>query len=184
MTAPNFRSSFTKIFFFRLRMNIVNKVIETISEDRNKRVRRHNHHKCTEEYDKLEELVKAYDWTIFNHKQSRYRRNSISAKNKMRDILDSFKQARNDLQKKYEWKYYNVSELWNNESYTAPSFNDNLIPSYTMNSTFQTGENQHNCTKEITIISSVFGASILFIVCAIKIYFHCKGKNLKNSEKK
>ena len=158
-------------------MNIVNKVIDTISNDKNKRVRRHNHHKCEDGYNKLEELIKAYDWTIFNHKQSRYRRNSVSAKSKMRDILDSFKQARNELQKKYEWKYYNVSGLWNNEAENTPAFDNDLISPQAINSTLRFEKNQHDCTKEVTIISSVFGASILLISCIIKLFFHCREKN-------
>ena len=159
-------------------MKLVNKVINYLDTSKNDRERRHNHQRSTEVQNKLEEMAKAFDWTMDKNKRYRYRRDTISAKSKMRDILNSFKQARNELHKEYEWKYYNMSTPWNNDT------NNSLDATFKIMSTTPTSipTRQPTCTKEMAISSTIFGALILCIVCLAKTFTYIREKNLKNSE--
>ena len=163
---------------FRLRMKLVNEVINYLNANKNDRERRHNHQQRSVIHDKYEEIAKAFDWMMDKDKQYRYRRETISAKNKMQDILNSFKQARNELQKEYEWKYYNISNPWSNKTDEIYDISHNSTtatkaPSSTHNPT---------CVKEMAISSSIFGTLILCFICLTKIFLRQKEKNPKNSE--
>ena len=159
-------------------MKLVNKVINFLDTNKNDRERRHNHQKSAEIQDKFDEMAKAFDWTVDKDKQYRYRRDTISAKTKMRDILNSFKQARDELHKEYDWKYYNMTTPWNNTTNSSAESPLEIIPI----TLAPAPARQHTCTKEVAISSTIFGALILCIVCLSKTIIYFREKNLKNSE--
>ena len=161
-------------------MKLVNKVINFLDTNKNDRERRHNHQRNLAAHDTYDEIAKAFDWIMNKDKQFRHRRETISAKSKMRDILNSFKQARNELQKEYEWKYYNFTNSWNNKTIGS---GDEARNSTSMDQMLPPTQNP-SCTKEMAISSSIFGALILCIVCFTKFLLRLKEKNLKNSEQK
>ena len=153
---------------FRLRMNLVNEIIRQVdpAPSRNRR-KSHPKNPWNESFAGIKEALQKAD-DLDNYKMSlpRAKRDTISAKSKVRDILDDLKEAKKALNKEYKWKYYNATELWPATNVSRIIWDlDNQTTPY-LNTKEENMD--HNCNMEIGITAACAGLIIAIIFILMK----------------
>ena len=159
-------------------MDLVNRTIELLENNKQDRARRSHHSKSSSWNESnagiKEALIKALELDMDREKRiianPRSRREAISPKDKMKDILNEFIEARDSLNKEYDWKYYNASELWPERKVFRYDWNDTIFEDNPDITQLPADDSsiQNSCSKEIGITSTCFGALILLIVFLFK----------------
>ena len=122
----------------------------------------------TNENDK-EVWLKAYEMQSNRAKAARNRRDINSDENALKEILNDFKKARDQLYEEYEWKRYNLSEVWSRwEEKSGNKITINPI-NCTNDAIPYPNEGSHDCTTHIGVTASIFGAIILLVALLLKL---------------
>ena len=137
----------------------------------NKRTRRFNHLKSNfdsfPESDVKEEWLKAYELQQDAMKNHRNRRSINYEDDNLETLMDEFKKARDTLYNENDWSKYNLTDQWSNLKDQMEYESQNKTYK---NDEFQYGLAQNNCTKEIGISATIFGAMILLAFGMWKLF--------------
>ena len=150
-----------------MRMELINKAIEKLGSSRKfSKVSRHNTIPSTTKSNSTkEEWLKAMEMQIDSNGSDR-RRRSINTKEKELDnLVSDFKKARDSLYEEYDWKRYNLSDIWkkwDNTVKVARLPSDDFYPN-------NTSTESCACTIEIGATATIFGALILLAFCIMKL---------------
>ena len=153
-------------------MDLVNEAIKRLSSPPNRS--RRSHHKMKKMWNESkngikEALQKASEIDIYKNGMTRAKRDTVSAKSKVKDIINDFKIARDALNKQYDWKHYNATELWPTRNVSKFDWNIHNNPNKTdclaNDSKFNNGG---DCKLEIGITSACFGFFIVILCLFLK----------------
>ena len=111
---------------------------------------------------------------INSNKNIRSRRDISSNEDSFKEIINDFKKARDALYEEYEWKRYNLSEIWSKWDQAKNSKINSTINNSTANLTTDficepKNCEPKNCTMHVGVTASIFGALILLTVAFLKL---------------
>lgn len=155
-----------------MRMELINDAIQKLGASRkfNKPSRHNAAPSLFKQNNTKEEWLKAVEMQIDAGKSDRKRREVDSNNEKLKKIIDDFKKVRDSLYEEYEWKHYNLSDIWkkwDNTMQVARLPSDAFINNNT--NPVPCTHSQSNCAIEIGATAATFGALILLAICVLKL---------------
>ena len=152
-------------------MELINEAITQFGESRKvSRAIRHNAHSSVPKRNNTkEEWLKAVEMQMNEGSTNRNRREAISNEKKLKDMVNDFNKVRDSLYEEYDWKKFNLSEVWKKWDNTIKV---ERIPSdkpLNVSDPFPCTQSEHNCHTEIGVTAAIFGALFLFAICVMKL---------------
>ena len=150
-------------------MELINDAITQLGETRkSSRAIRHNANgSISKRNNTKEEWLKAVEMQINDGGSNRNRREADFNDKKLKDMVNDFKKVRDSLYEEYDWKKFNLSEVWKKWDNTIEV---RRLPSdKPLNTTIPCAQTVCNCHTEIGATAAIFGAFFLLAICIMKL---------------
>ena len=141
-------------------MELINEAITHIGETRKigRAIRHNSNGSLAKPNSTKEEWLKALEMQMNEGNSNRNKREAEYSDRKLKDMVDDFKKVRDSLYEEYDWKKYNLSEIWKKWDNTikVERLPSDKLPNTT--NAFPCTYTDHNCHTEIGTTAAIFGA--------------------------